>query len=171
MSLPYQQVYNSAKRAKLYGVENTLSLATWKRVLERSNGYCCYCGINVGVNKLTLEHLVPLSRGGANAEHNVAAACQSCNQTKGNRDRPRQLPDDAKRARQLRELVGLSRVAVAKLFDVRPYVVESWERGERSIPSHLPLALESIERQQGKPPNVKTAKEAILKGAKKSSKK
>ncbi len=33
-----------------------------------------------------MDHVVPLSKGGANAAHNSVPACTSCNTSKGNKD-------------------------------------------------------------------------------------
>ncbi|MFW6330688.1 MAG: HNH endonuclease [Gemmatimonadota bacterium] len=53
------------------------------------DGYRCqYCGRHRGELKgrefLTRDHVVPLSRGGANDWGNVVAACSPCNNRKGN---------------------------------------------------------------------------------------
>ena len=44
---------------------------------------CCYCGSS---NDLTVDHLIPTKRGGANAGDNLVWACRSCNSSKGARD-------------------------------------------------------------------------------------
>ncbi len=49
---------------------------------------CQYCG---GTNDLTIDHVKPLSRGGASDWTNCVAACGPCNRRKGNR-----MPDEAK---------------------------------------------------------------------------
>lgn len=51
-------------------------------VLERDGGRCRYCG---ATEILTLDHVVPLSRVGANDPGNLAAACRPCNSSKGAR--------------------------------------------------------------------------------------
>jgi 5-methylcytosine-specific restriction endonuclease McrA len=48
----------------------------------RYYGYCCYyCGCN-GC-KLTIEHRIPISRGGTNHPSNIVPACRTCNSKKG----------------------------------------------------------------------------------------
>jgi 5-methylcytosine-specific restriction endonuclease McrA len=66
-----------ARRAKDYGVDHvpysrTAILARWGRA-------CAYCN---GV-ATHLDHVHPLSRGGADAEHNIVPACARCNLSKG----------------------------------------------------------------------------------------
>lgn len=48
-------------------------------------GWRCYlCGVNLGRATVTVEHRIPLSRGGANWPANLAPACKSCNSRKFN---------------------------------------------------------------------------------------
>lgn len=54
--------------------------AWWKR--RRSSGICHYCGRNVGAHALTMDHLVPLVRGGRSNKGNVVPACKQCNDEK-----------------------------------------------------------------------------------------
>lgn len=47
------------------------------------DGFCCvYCGTT---ENLTIDHQLPLSRGGTNNLENLVACCQSCNSSKGDR--------------------------------------------------------------------------------------
>lgn len=46
-------------------------------ILDRANGRCTYCGTIV--ESLELDHVVPLSKGGAHTVKNLVAACKSCN--------------------------------------------------------------------------------------------
>lgn len=75
--------------------------AHWSRkgVLVRDNFTCVYCGVTVGqvrsgkvVTKsdLTIDHIVPKSRGGRDTWTNTACACSVCNHRKGDR-----LPHEA----------------------------------------------------------------------------
>lgn len=50
-------------------------------LLNSTYGFCCYC---VEQKPLTLDHVIPLSKGGADAEHNIVPCCQSCNSSKNN---------------------------------------------------------------------------------------
>ena len=52
----------------------------WKR--RRSSGICHYCGKNVGVKALTMDHVVPIIRGGQSTKGNVVPACKACNSAK-----------------------------------------------------------------------------------------
>ncbi len=70
--------------------------AHWtRRGVMRRDGYTCiYCGIQPGElqrgllltrRDMTIDHILPLSRGGQSTWTNTACACRACNQYKGNR--------------------------------------------------------------------------------------
>jgi len=47
---------------------------------------CVYCGRGIEHGaKLTLDHVVPVSRGGKNSEYNLVTACHVCNSRRGDR--------------------------------------------------------------------------------------
>lgn len=52
----------------------------WKRRL--SCGRCYYCQRLVAPGKLTMDHVVPMSRGGRSVKNNVVPACKYCNSMK-----------------------------------------------------------------------------------------
>ncbi|NLV24365.1 MAG: HNH endonuclease [Deltaproteobacteria bacterium] len=45
-------------------------------------GLCYYCGAEVAPKELTLDHLVPLIRGGRSTRGNCVPACKECNSRK-----------------------------------------------------------------------------------------
>ena len=55
---------------------------TRRNVLKRDRNTCVYCGSR---QDLTLDHIIPLSKGGENSWENVVTACRRCNGRKGNR--------------------------------------------------------------------------------------
>lgn len=56
---------------------------TRKAVLARDAWTCQYCGTQR--TGLTVDHVIPRSRGGASAWENIVAACGPCNRRKGDR--------------------------------------------------------------------------------------
>lgn len=52
----------------------------WKR--KRSEGICYFCGKKVVPAELTMDHIVPLIRGGRSAKGNIVPACKDCNNNK-----------------------------------------------------------------------------------------
>jgi 5-methylcytosine-specific restriction endonuclease McrA len=55
------------------------------RLFLRDRQICAYCGGHFAESELTVEHILPVSRGGQLAWTNVVTACRSCNTRKGNR--------------------------------------------------------------------------------------
>jgi 5-methylcytosine-specific restriction endonuclease McrA len=61
------------------------------RIYMRDKYRCQYCGARKSVNDLTLDHILPRSRGGDNSPVNIVTACVPCNNRKSNR-----TPDEAR---------------------------------------------------------------------------
>ena len=101
-----------AEAIEMRGVASALSIPTvirlrryinvpqrgvrWSRkaVLQRDQYICAYCGIQPGQpqrrqmlakQNFTVDHILPISRGGKNTWGNTICACPLCNQRKGNR--------------------------------------------------------------------------------------
>jgi len=91
--LAYQKEYEqTAKgrevRRKVGSKRRTLKLGAivgdvnGAAVYERSGHVCIYCG---ATTDLTLDHIVPLVRGGAHSEENLVVACRRCNSSKSDK--------------------------------------------------------------------------------------
>ena len=52
----------------------------WKR--KRSSGICHYCQKTFLPKELTMDHIIPLARGGKTQKFNVVPCCKSCNTRK-----------------------------------------------------------------------------------------
>jgi hypothetical protein len=52
------------------------------RILKRDGHRCVYCGHN---RNLTIDHVIPKSRGGKNSWTNMVTCCSKCNSKKGDR--------------------------------------------------------------------------------------
>lgn len=53
-----------------------------QRILKRDNHSCVYCG---NKRDLTIDHLIPKSKGGKNTWDNLVTCCTSCNSKKGDK--------------------------------------------------------------------------------------
>jgi 5-methylcytosine-specific restriction endonuclease McrA len=49
----------------------------WKR--KRAAGLCHHCGGQVPPKDLTMDHLVPIIRGGKSTKGNLVPSCKTCN--------------------------------------------------------------------------------------------
>jgi 5-methylcytosine-specific restriction endonuclease McrA len=85
-----------------------------KNILLRDRNTCQFCGDALPASELTLDHVVPRSRGGRSSWENLVACCYGCNNRKGDRTpeeaglklqrRPR--PFTLHTSRQLMRLIG-----------------------------------------------------------------
>ncbi|QAY17349.1 HNH endonuclease [Gordonia phage IDyn] len=64
-------------------VRGSVSTKDWLRALRRSQGHCAYC--HRKSDRLTIDHVVPISRGGRHTIGNIVPACPRCNYQKHNR--------------------------------------------------------------------------------------
>ena len=54
-------------------------------VYLRDAGRCQYCLNRLSKDKITLDHILPVSKGGKKTWENIVLCCITCNQKKGNR--------------------------------------------------------------------------------------
>jgi len=52
----------------------------WKNEIVK--GICHYCGKKYKSNELTMDHVIPLSRGGKSSKGNIVPCCKDCNNKK-----------------------------------------------------------------------------------------
>jgi len=52
----------------------------WKR--RCAKGICHWCGLTFSAKELTMDHIVPISRGGKTTKNNVVPCCKTCNNQK-----------------------------------------------------------------------------------------
>lgn len=81
-----------------------------RNVFKRDRNQCQYCGRHDG--KLTIDHVVPRTKGGPSSWENMVCACADCNNKKGER-RPeqvgmklRRVPKRPNNVSFLRNLIG-----------------------------------------------------------------
>ncbi len=53
----------------------------WHRKIQM--GVCHYCGETFPPSQLTMDHVVPLARGGTSVKGNCVPSCDACNKSKG----------------------------------------------------------------------------------------
>ena len=80
--------YNKQRRAIRFKAPIAdLTPAQWIEIQSAQNHLCWYCGKRCK-GRLTQDHIIPLSKGGAHTLHNVIGACRSCNAKKGTKAPP-----------------------------------------------------------------------------------
>lgn len=61
-------------------VDELLTEAQWRDILDQYHHRCAYCGKKS--DHLTVDHVIPLIKGGKHSANNVVPACKHCNSTK-----------------------------------------------------------------------------------------
>lgn len=81
--------YPSVIRLRRYiSIPYSRIVLTRRNIMKRDRHTCQYCGVK---SDLTLDHVLPKSRGGKDTWENLVTACNHCNVKKGDR-----TPDEAK---------------------------------------------------------------------------
>jgi 5-methylcytosine-specific restriction endonuclease McrA len=75
-----QREKNHRRKARLYEGGGTYDHSSWLMLLERCGNQCLRCGSR---DNITIDHVVPLARGGANLISNLQPLCKPCNSGKG----------------------------------------------------------------------------------------
>ena len=65
------------ERSKAREIRNS---SWWKR--KRAEGTCYFCRRKFPPKELTMDHIVPLIRGGKSEKSNIVPACKGCNSRK-----------------------------------------------------------------------------------------
>ncbi len=71
-----------ARRKEAIVLGRIVTAEDWLEMVSRSKNRCYYCRKR---KVLTMDHVIPLSKGGKHVKENIVPACRSCNSTKGNR--------------------------------------------------------------------------------------
>lgn len=110
-----RRVRSQLTRARLAGVEASLTVSEWLGAIKHFGGMCAYCGKEPFD---VLEHYIPISHGGGTTANNCVPACYSCNSTKNNRHPDTiQYPLDFRLYRASKYLEGLQRDATISSTD------------------------------------------------------
>ena len=67
------------------GVPQQTVVFTRRNIYKRDHNTCQYCGVRPGTSELTIDHVMPRSRGGLSNWENCVLACVSCNRKKADR--------------------------------------------------------------------------------------
>lgn len=68
------------RRALKAGNGGSFSQAEWSELLSQHNAQCAACGCG---GRMTVDHIVPLSKGGRHSKENIQPLCSTCNKSKG----------------------------------------------------------------------------------------
>jgi 5-methylcytosine-specific restriction endonuclease McrA len=99
-------------------VRRNRSLSKRMHIFMRDRFRCQYCGVKGNAFELTLDHIVPRSKGGDTVPENLCTACRPCNQRKGDR-----TPDEARmplRSNPSAFYYGLEKASLYSAAESRP---------------------------------------------------
>jgi 5-methylcytosine-specific restriction endonuclease McrA len=88
------------------------------RIFARDHYRCQYCGRRGTAFDLTLDHILPKSRGGRTVADNLVTSCKACNNRKGDR-----TPEEARMpllTNPAALFYGLERAALRQAAETRP---------------------------------------------------
>lgn len=67
------------------GLPNPAAVFSRRNLFRRDHNTCQYCGIRPGTSELSIDHVLPRSRGGKSSWENCVLACMDCNRRKRDR--------------------------------------------------------------------------------------
>lgn len=79
---------NHQARRRALATNSAAERIDYLTVYRRDDGLCAICGAPASVDEGSIDHIVPLSKGGEHTYANVQLAHKSCNFAKGNRALP-----------------------------------------------------------------------------------
>jgi len=76
------KIYAQRYRNRLLNASGNYTRQEWIDLCSKCGNRCICCGLEV---KLTVDHIIPLSRGGSNCIDNIQPLCKNCNSSKNNK--------------------------------------------------------------------------------------
>lgn len=78
----YALAARKRKALKMNAPGRGVTAQDWAEILELFGGKCAYC---LTADATSMDHVVPITRGGAHDPENIVPACKSCNCSKNNK--------------------------------------------------------------------------------------
>lgn len=78
-------IYENIRRARKSKAGGSFTLKEWDILKAKHNFTCPCCLKSEPEIKLTIDHVIPISKGGINDRSNIQPLCRKCNSKKGNR--------------------------------------------------------------------------------------
>jgi len=78
----YHYLMMNKRRALIKQATGSFTLEEWEHLKAEYNYTCPLCGLKEPEIKVTIDHIIPLSRKGPNSIENIQPLCRSCNSKK-----------------------------------------------------------------------------------------
>jgi 5-methylcytosine-specific restriction endonuclease McrA len=79
----YVKKYEALKKAATINLEG---IKQWiAQIKSKKSVVCYYCGDRISISRMHIDHIVPLSKGGAHSVENLCVACAPCNHSKSDK--------------------------------------------------------------------------------------
>lgn len=78
--ISYQSSLNNKQIGAIRRLKFNTNSKKKQRIRERDGNKCVLCG---NTENLSIDHIIPLSKGGSNKDDNLRTLCVDCNQLKG----------------------------------------------------------------------------------------
>jgi len=75
----YKSWHKAKRRAQMAMAGGSFTVGEWENLKKQFNHTCPLCGKSEPEIVLTIDHIIPLSRGGSNWIENIQPLCLSCN--------------------------------------------------------------------------------------------
>ncbi|MCB0390243.1 MAG: HNH endonuclease [Bdellovibrionales bacterium] len=76
----YESACESHKKRERAKARDLRNSQWWKQKLAQA--ICYYCELSFPPEELTMDHKIPIARGGKSTKGNLVVACKACNTTK-----------------------------------------------------------------------------------------
>jgi 5-methylcytosine-specific restriction protein A len=76
----FDELDDTEKRTERAKAREIRKTRWWQQ--KTASGLCYYCSRKMAYRDLTMDHLVPLARGGHSTKNNLVPACKDCNNKK-----------------------------------------------------------------------------------------
>ena len=111
-----KELQRKRKRLRERHKKRIKNITLKQRILDKTNGLCTYCGTELTLESLTVDHIIPIFRGGENDLDNLVPACWDCNTLKASMTLEEFNTINESRRESARKKIGISFRAIVSII-------------------------------------------------------